>query len=134
MKMFSLLTLSSLLLTGNLAAADCSVAVGGPGAKSDALYDLADSLREMFKKHKDLEVSVYTVDSLDDAMDMDSDFIVYLTGTAYSADVQFRSIGSTRIYWEESFSAHRGLDAAISGITDGVETKVIPEILDYCSK
>ncbi|MBL7688883.1 MAG: hypothetical protein JNJ49_12685 [Bdellovibrionaceae bacterium] len=134
MKLFSLLTLASLLLTGNLAAANCSIAVGGPGAKSDALYDLADSLREMFKKHKDLEVSVYTVDSLDDAMDMDSDFIVYLNGTAYSAEAQFRSIGSTRVYWEESFSAYRGLEEAISGITNGVETKVIPEILDYCSK
>jgi hypothetical protein len=134
MKMFSLLLLASLLLTGNLAAAECNIAVGGPGAKSDALYNLADSLREMFKKYKDLDVSVYTVDSLDDAMDMDSDFIVYLTGTAYSADVQFRSIGSTRVYWEESFSAYRGLNAAVSGITDGVEKNVIPELPSFCNK
>lgn len=114
------------------AQAACVVTVGGPGAKMQALESLSASLTKMFKTKKLNEVEVLTVASLGEAIRLEADYMVYLTGDASYVRMQFRDILINRVIIEKKYSSSFGLNPVISKITKDIEKEIVSQLPDYC--
>lgn len=124
--------LSVLAIGSGRAEAGCMIVVGGPYVKPAPRAQLTAALGQMFKSDSKFDVEIFETENLIQAARLGADYIVYLTGTSYDAQVQFRDILLNKVVWEQNYDTAAGFQKTVDAIRRDMKLEVMPLLPGYC--
>ena len=121
-----------LVLTQSFAFSKCLIAVSGPGLLQTPALKLVNEMNINFAKNPTYRLNAVYVESLHKAINIDTKYMVYLTGTSYGAKIEFRDLLLNKILFSNTYSSSLGLDNVISQFITVLNRQVVPKLPNYC--